>query len=92
MFLDTLQYGCESWKMTEKVKRKLNGAASKMLATITSRTIQEEARLTINVEMRLGTEDGAGWDKSYACQTPAGAPSPVKLRQTYSRDAFRRRT
>ncbi len=49
-------------KMTEKVKRKLNGAASKMLATITGRTIQEEAR------------------------------SPVKLRQTYTRDAFRRRT
>ncbi len=23
---------------------------------------------------------------------PPGAPSPVKLRQTYSRDAFRRRT
>ncbi len=39
--------------MTEKVKHKLNGAASKMLATITGRTIQEEARNpTINVVMK----------------------------------------
>ncbi len=39
--------------MAEKVKRKLNGAASKMLATITGRTIQEEARnRTINVAMK----------------------------------------
>ncbi len=37
----TLLYCCESWKTTEKVKRKLNGAASKMLATITGRTIQD---------------------------------------------------
>ncbi len=44
--------------MTEKVKRKLNGAASKMLAPITGRT-------------------------------PPRGPSPVKLRQSYSRDAFR---
>ncbi len=37
----------------EKVKRKLNGAASKMLATIMGRTIQEEARNpTINVVMK----------------------------------------
>ncbi len=36
--------------MTEKVKRKLNGAASKMLATIKGRTVQEEARNpTINL-------------------------------------------
>ncbi len=39
--------------MTEKVKRKLNGAASRMLATITGRTIQEEARNpAINVVMK----------------------------------------
>ncbi len=51
--ISTLLYGCESWKMTEKVKRKLNGAASKMLATITGRTIQEEARNpTINVVIK----------------------------------------
>ncbi len=30
--------------MAEKVKRTLNGAASKKLATVTGRTIQEEAR------------------------------------------------
>ncbi len=67
-----LLYSCESWKMTEKVKRKLNGAASKILATITGRTIKEEARNpTISVVVKRGTEDGAGWDTSYACQSTA---------------------
>ncbi len=67
-----LLYGCESWKITEKVKRKLNGTASKMLATITGRTIQEEARNpTVNVVMKRGIEDGAGWDTFYACQSTA---------------------
>ncbi len=46
-------YDCESWKMTEKVKRKLSGAASKKLVMITGRTIQEEAQnFTINVVMK----------------------------------------
>ncbi len=43
--------------MTEKVKRKLNGAASKMLATIAGRTIQEEARNPTNKR----SNEGAGW-------------------------------
>ncbi len=56
----TMLYGCESWKMTEKVKRKLNGVASKMHATITGRTIQEEARNpTINVVMKA-------WDRRWS--------------------------
>ncbi len=39
--------------MTEKVKRKFDGAASKMLATITGRTIEEDARNpAINVVMK----------------------------------------
>ncbi len=39
--------------MTEKVKRKLNSAASMMLATITGRTMEEEARNpTIHVVMK----------------------------------------
>ncbi len=39
--------------MTYQVKRKLKGAASKMLARIKGRTIQEEARNpTINVAMK----------------------------------------
>ncbi len=47
--------------MTEKVKRKLDGAASKMLATITGRTIQEEARNpTINVVMKA-RDRGWSW-------------------------------
>ncbi len=51
--ISILLYGCESRKMTEKVKRKLNPATSKMLPTITGRTIQEEARNPkINVVMK----------------------------------------
>ncbi len=73
-------YGCESWKMTEKVKRKLNSAASKMLATITGRTIQEEARNpTINVVMKARDRRWklAGTRPTHA-RAPPGAPSPVK--------------
>ncbi len=51
--IPTLLNGCESWKMTEKVERKLYGAVSKMLATIAGRTIQEESRNTTgNVVMK----------------------------------------
>ncbi len=43
----------EAEEVLESGERKLNGAASKMLATITGRTIQEEARNpTINVVMK----------------------------------------
>ncbi len=65
-----------------------------MLATITGRTIQEEAR---NPTVKRNDE-GAGQKMELAgtrpthARAPPGAPSPVKLRQTYSRDAFRRRT
>ncbi len=46
--------------MTEKVKRKLNGAASKMLATITGKTIQEEApNPTMNVVMKAQDRRGS---------------------------------
>ncbi len=51
--ISALLYGSKSWKMTEKVKSKLKGAASKMLATITGRTIQDEAQNpTKNVVMK----------------------------------------
>ncbi len=57
--------------MTEKVKRKLNGAASKMFVTITSRTIQEEARNpTIDVVMKRGQK----MELAGTCPTHARAP------------------
>ncbi len=40
----TLLYGCESWKLTQAVRRKLNSTASKMLSRITGRIIADEAR------------------------------------------------
>ncbi len=43
--ISTVPYGCESWKMTGKVKRKLNGAASKMLTTIMGRKKKPEVLL-----------------------------------------------
>ena len=39
-----LMYGCESWVLTGKVLRQLNGANSSMLARITGQSIREEAR------------------------------------------------
>ena len=39
-----LTYGCESWNLTQKVMRKLNGCNSQMLARITGRSVREEAR------------------------------------------------
>ena len=41
-----LTYGCESWNLTQKVMRKLNGCNSQMLARITGRSVREEARST----------------------------------------------
>ncbi len=40
----TLLCGCESWKLTEKVRRKLNGTCCKMLSKIPGRNIYDEAR------------------------------------------------
>ncbi len=63
--------------MTEKVKRKLNGAASKMLATITGRTIDEEARNPTNKR----SDEGPGQKMELAgarpthARAPPGAPS-----------------
>ena len=39
-----LTYGCESWALTDKVLRQLNGANSCMLSHITGKSIQAEAR------------------------------------------------
>ena len=39
-----LTYGCESWNLTQKVMRKLNGCNSQMLARITGHSVREEAR------------------------------------------------
>ncbi len=46
----TLLYGCESWKLTEKVARKLNSTYSKMQSKISGREVADEARMaTVNV-------------------------------------------
>ena len=39
-----LTYGCESWALTEKVMRKINGANSRMLARVTGNNVRQEAR------------------------------------------------
>ncbi len=77
--------------MTEKVKRKLNGAASK-----NARADHEQdlpGRRLKSYYKR--SDEGAGQKIELAGTRPTHAkapPSPVKLRQTYSRDAFHRRT
>ncbi len=48
-----LLYGCESWKLTQAVLRKLNSTASKTLSRITGGTIADEARQpSVDVVMR----------------------------------------
>ncbi len=69
--MSNVLYGCESWKMTENEKRKLSWTASKMLATITGRSIQEEARNpTINVVM-TSRDRNRSWlgHTSYECHS-----------------------
>ena len=39
-----LTYGCESWSLTNKVMRTLNGANSQMLSRVTGKSVQQEAR------------------------------------------------
>ncbi len=79
--------------MTEKVKRKLNGAASKMLATITGRTIQEEARNPFYKR----SDEGKGQKMELAGHV-LRMPEHRLVRQVLlncarpTRDAFRRRT
>ena len=41
-----LTYGCETWRLTPSVMRKINGVNSKMLARFTGKTIPQEARAT----------------------------------------------
>ena len=41
-----LTYGCETWDLCAKTIRRLNGANSSMLARITGKSIQQEARAT----------------------------------------------
>ena len=51
-----MSYGCESWPFTEEVTRRINGANSRMLASFTSKTIQQEARpltTSLNLVLRL---------------------------------------
>ncbi len=54
--VSSLLYGCESWKLTEKVCRKLNSTCSKMLSRMTGREIADEAR-TVSINVLLRTRD-----------------------------------
>ena len=51
-----LAYGCQSWPFNEKVTRRINGANSRMLASFTNKTIQQEAppaTTSLNLVLRL---------------------------------------
>ena len=39
-----MTYGCENWRLTPPIMRKLNGANSKMLSRLTGKSIPQEAR------------------------------------------------
>ncbi len=92
--VSTLLYGCESWKITEKVKRKLNGAASKNARDDHGQNHPGGSPKSYYKR----SDEGAGQKMELAgtrpthARAPPGAPSPVTLRETYPRDAFRRRS
>ena len=51
-----IAFGCESWQFTAKVMRRINGANSRMLASFTKKSIQQEARpltTSLNLVLRL---------------------------------------
>ncbi len=74
-----LLYGCESWKWTEKVKGKLHGAASKMLATIKGRNIQEEARKYKRSDEGAEQKMELAAARSTHARASPGTPSPVRI-------------
>ena len=50
-----LPYGCETWRLTPKVMKMLNGTNSRMLAHFTGKTIPQQARQTTgHLQIRLG--------------------------------------
>ncbi len=75
--------------MTEKVKSKLHGAASKMLANYPGRSLKSYyKRSDEGAEQKM---ELAGTRPMHS-RSPPDPLSPVKLRQIYSGDAFRRGT
>ena len=50
LVVSSMIYASEAWLLTTRMKQKINGVSSKMLSTISKRTIHEEARApTFNV-------------------------------------------
>ncbi len=92
--VSTLLYGCESWKMTEKVKRKLNGAASKNARDDHGQN--HPGRSPKSYYKRSDEARDRRWSwLGHVLRMPEHRlvrQVLVKLRQTYPRDAFRRRT
>ena len=44
LVVSTMIYGCSTWFLTNRIKHKLNGVNSKLVAQITKRSIHEEAK------------------------------------------------
>ena len=44
LVVSTMIYGCSAWFLTNRIKQKLNGVNSKLVAQITKRSIHEEAK------------------------------------------------
>ncbi len=54
--VSSLFYGCKSWKLTDKICRKLNSTCSEMISKITGREIEDNAR-TSSINVLLRTRD-----------------------------------
>ena len=47
-----LTYGCESWTLTNKVIRILNGSNSQMLSSVTDGSVRDEVRYNTTIELQ----------------------------------------
>ena len=52
LVVSTMIYGSSAWIFTNKMKRKVNGINSRMLSTITKRTIHDEAKTPSFIAVR----------------------------------------
>ena len=43
LVISTMVYGADAWLFTQKIRKSLNGVSSKMLSSVTRRSIHEEA-------------------------------------------------
>ncbi len=91
--VSTLLYGCEAWKLTEQVRRKLNATGSKNAFQDIWQTNHRRGLRALDRHrpMRQGPTLELAWTHPAHGRAPDGTPSVTAMRQANSRITFRRR-